>query len=135
MDAKNWRIYPGWKTLIHDGIFAEGWNGGGAQMPSCGGAIGQWLYQSVLGICPDPTGPGFKIFILAPQSDPASGLTWARGGYDSVHRRIISDWTSENGEFTLHAVIPANTTATVFVPAKDTAGVTSPENLRRKRQG
>jgi len=116
MDAKNWRIYPGWKTLIHDGIFAEGWNGGGA--------IGQWLYQSVLGICPDPTGPGFKQFILAPQSDPASGLTWACGGYDSVHRRIISDWTSENGEFTLHAVISANTTATVFVPAKDTAGVT-----------
>ncbi len=135
MDAKNWRVYPGWKTLIHDGVFAEGWKGGGAQMPSGGGAIGQWLYQSVLGICPDPTGPGLKKFILAPQPDPASGLTWARSGYNSVHGRIISDWTSENGEFTLHAVIPANTTATVFVPAKDAAEVTESGKPAAKAAG
>ena len=76
-------------------------------MPSCGGAIGMWLYQSVLGIRPDPAGPGFKRFILAPQPDPATGLTSARGSYDSVHGRIVSDWTCENGKFTLHAVIPA----------------------------
>ena len=45
--------YPGWKTLIHDGVLAEGWEGG-VQMPSCGGAIGMWLYQSVLGVRPIP---------------------------------------------------------------------------------
>ena len=116
--------YPGWKTLIHDGVLAEGWNGGGAQMPSCGGAIGLWLYQSVLGIRPDPTGPGFKKFILAPQPDPATGLTSAHGSYDSVHGRIVSDWTCEKGNFTLNAVVPPNTTATVFVPANDSGTVT-----------
>ena len=68
-------------------------------MPSCGGAIGMWLYQSVLGIRPDPAGPGFKKFILAPQPDPASGLTSARGSYDSVHGRIVSKWTRENARF------------------------------------
>ena len=120
----NQQDYPGWKTLIHDGVLAEGWEGGGAQMPSCGGAIGMWLYQSVLGIRPDPSGPGFKKFILAPQPDPATGLTWARGSYDSVHGRIVSDWTCEKGIFTLHAVVPPNSTATIFVPAKDAAGVT-----------
>jgi len=119
----NQQDYPSWKTLIHDGVFAEGWNGGGAQMPSCGGAIGMWFYQSVLGIRPDSTGPGFKKFILAPQPDPTTGLTWARGSYDSVHGRIVSDWTCENGHFTLLAVIPANTTATVYVPTKDAASV------------
>ena len=120
----NQQDYPSWKTLIHDGVFAEGWNGGGAQMPSCGGAIGMWFYQSVLGIRPDFTGPGFKKFILAPQPDPATGLTWARGSYDSVHGHIVSDWRCENGHFTLLAVIPANTTATVYVPSKDVASVT-----------
>lgn len=120
----NQQDYPGWKTLIHDGVFAEGWNGGGAQMPSCGGAVGMWLYQSVLGIRPDPTGPGFKKFLLAPQPDLASGLTWARGSYDSVYGHIVSDWTCENGHFNLHAVIPANTTATVFVPTRDATSVT-----------
>jgi alpha-L-rhamnosidase len=115
---------PGWKTLIHDGVFAEGWDGGGAQMPSCGGAIGMWLYQSVLGIRPDSTGSGFKKFILAPQPDQATGLTWARGCYDSAHGRIVSDWTCEDGHFALHAVIPPNTTATVYVPTKDATSVT-----------
>jgi alpha-L-rhamnosidase len=131
----NQQDYPGWNTLIHDGVLAEGWNGGGAQMPSCGGAIGMWLYQSVLGIRPDPAGPGFKKFILAPQPDPATGLISARGSYDSCHGRIISDWTGENGRFTLHAVIPANTTATVYVPAKDADGVTESGKPAAKAEG
>ena len=116
--------FPGWKTLMHDGVLAEGWQGGGAQMPSCGGAIGMWLYQSVLGIRPDPAGPGFKKIILAPQPDPASGLTSASGSYDSVHGRIVSDWKCDNGGFAWHVVVPPNTTATVYVPSKDAAGVT-----------
>ena len=131
----NQNDYPSWKTLIHDGVFAEGWNGGGAQMPSCGGAIGMWFYQSVLGIRPDPTGPGFKNFILTPQPDPATGLTSARGSYDSVHGRIVSDWTCDNEHFTLHAVIPANTTATVYVPAKHASGVTESGKLATKAEG
>jgi len=119
----NQQDYPSWKTLIHDGVFAEGWNGGGAQMPSCGGAVGMWFYQSVLGIRPDPAGPGFKKFFLAPQPDPASGLTWARGSFDSLHGRIVSNWTCEHGHFTLQIVVPRNTTATVFIPTKDAVSV------------
>lgn len=115
----NQRDYPSWKTLMHDGVFGEDWSGGGAQMPSCGGAIGLWLYQSVLGIRPDPTGPGFKRFILAPQPDPATGLTWARGSYRSVQGVIGSDWRVAAGHFTLRATIPPNTTATIRLPISD----------------
>ena len=124
----NQQDYPGWKTLIHDGVFAEDWKGGGAQMPSCGGAIGQWLYQSVLGIRPDPAGPGFKKFILAPQPDPASGLISAHGSYDSVHGPIVSNWTCENGNLKLDVTIPPNTSATVYVPTKDADSVTESGN-------
>jgi alpha-L-rhamnosidase len=115
----NQQDFPGWKTLIHDGVLAEGWNGGGAQMPSCGGAIGQWLYQSVLGIRPDAAGPGFRKFILAPQPDPATGLVSAQGSYDSVRGRIVSDWKIEAGIFTLNATVPANTTATIYIPTQN----------------
>ena len=131
----NQQDYPGWKTLIHDGVFAEGWEGGGAQMPSCGGAIGMWLYQSVLGIRPDPAGPGFKKFILAPQPDPASNLTSACGSFDSVHGRIVSDWNCENGRFILHAVVPPNTMATVYVPAREADGVTESGKPASKSEG
>jgi hypothetical protein len=115
----NQQDYPGWKTLMHDGVFGENWEGADAQMPSCGGAIGLWLHQSVLGIRPDPAGPGFKKFILAPQPDLATGLTWARGSYDSAHGKIVSNWKIEGGQFTLNATIPANTTATVYIPTTD----------------
>jgi hypothetical protein len=105
-----------WKSLMHDDVLAEEWHGGGAQMPSCGGAVGMWRYQSVLGIRPDPRGPGFKRFILAPQPDPATGLTEAQGWYDSTHGRIESRWKIAHGKIQMHAVIPANTLATVRAP-------------------
>jgi len=112
----NQQDFPGWRTLMQDGVFAETWDGGNAQMPSCGGAIGLWLHEAVLGIIPDPAGPGFKKFFIAPQPDPASGLTWARGSYDSPYGRIISDWKIDGDRFTLHVVIPANSSATVEIP-------------------
>ena len=120
----NQRDYPSWKTLLHHGVLAEGWNGGGAQMPSCGGAVGMWLYQSVLGIRPDPAGPGFKKFILNPQPDPATGLTSAEGWYDSPYGRIVSNWKLADGRIAMDVTIPPNTLATVYVPAKDAAAVT-----------
>jgi alpha-L-rhamnosidase len=131
----NQQNFPGWKTLMHDGVLSEDWAGGGAQMPSCGGAIGLWLYQSVLGIRPDPAGPGFRKFILAPQPDPASGLTWARGSYDSIHGRIVSDWKIEAGRFVLNATIPSNSTATVHVPSKDAGAVTESGRPAATAQG
>ena len=120
----NQKDFPSWNTLMHDGILGEGWHGGGAQMPSTGGAIGMWLYQCVLGIRPDPAGPGFTKFILAPQPDPASGLTSASGYYASAQGRIGSDWQWAAGRFTLRASIPANAVATVYIPATDNYSVT-----------
>ncbi len=116
--------YPSWATLIQSGVLTEAWDGSGVQMPACGGAIGAWLFQSVLGIQPDPAGPGFKKFILAPQPDPATGLTSAHGFYDTIHGRIASDWKRGAGKFTLRASIPANSTATLFIPASAPESVT-----------
>lgn len=112
----NQEDYPSWKTLSHHGVLSEKWDGGGAQMPTCGGSVGMWFHSSVLGIRPDPTGPGFKRFILAPQPDPASGLTWAKGHYDSIRGRIVSDWKIDKDQFAFHCEIPPNTTARVLIP-------------------
>jgi alpha-L-rhamnosidase len=112
----NQNDYPSWKTLMHDGVLFENWQGGHAQMPSCGGAVGRWFYEAVLGIRPDPAGPGFKRFILAPQPDPATGLTQAEGWYDSPYGRIVSKWAISGDNLTLEIIVPANTVATVRIP-------------------
>jgi alpha-L-rhamnosidase len=115
----NQKDYPSWATLTKAGVLMETWNGGGAQMPSCGGAIGAWLFQSVLGLQPDTDGPGFKKFILAPQPDAATGLNAAQGYYECCYGRITSNWKCRDGQFSLHATIPVDTTATVFIPTSD----------------
>ena len=73
------------------------------------------------GSLPDPEKPGFKRIIK-----PAivGDLTWVKTHCDSIHGRISSNWRREGGRFTIEIPIPANTTATVYVPTKDAAGVT-----------
>jgi alpha-L-rhamnosidase len=52
------------------------------------------------------------------------GITWAKGHYDSINGRIGSDWKVANNDFHWNITVPANTTATVFIPAVDAAAVT-----------
>jgi hypothetical protein len=49
----------------------------------------------------------------------------ARAEYESVYGRIVSDWQgTPAGPFSLRVTIPANTTATVFLPTIAGAKVT-----------
>ena len=81
------------------------------------GHITEWFYKDLAGIDTDPAGPGFKKIVIRPQ--PVGDLTWARGSYDSIRGRIVSDWKRSGDRFTLKVAIPANTSATVFLPARD----------------
>lgn len=80
------------------------------------GAVGAWMYAYSLGIQRDEQNPGFKHFILQPTPDPTGEMTWAKGQYDSMYGRIESAWSVEAGTFTYKATVPANTTATVYIP-------------------
>ncbi len=120
----NKKDYPSWNTLTKVGVFQEDWHGSGAQMPSCGGAVGAWLFQSVLGIQPDPDYPGFKKFILCPQPDSATELLAAKGYYDSGYGRISIDWKCEGHKFIADIAIPANTETRLDMPADDTTSIT-----------
>ncbi|MEO6844257.1 MAG: alpha-L-rhamnosidase N-terminal domain-containing protein, partial [Ginsengibacter sp.] len=111
----NQKDYPSWNTLIKDGTLMETWSGDGAQMPSCGGSIGTWLFESVLGI--QPLEPGFKKFIIAPKPDVSTGLISATGSYKCVYGKIVSSWKYENENFSLHVEIPVNSKAVIYLPA------------------
>jgi alpha-L-rhamnosidase len=80
------------------------------------GQIIEWFYHDLAGIGPDPTGPGFKKIIIKPQ--PVGEITFVKASYNSIRGQIISDWKRTDNSFILKVTIPANTTATVFIPAR-----------------
>jgi len=86
------------------------------------GHITEWFYKDLVGIDCDPAGPGFRKIIIKPT--PVGDLTWAKASYDSARGKISSEWRLEGGQFKLDVRIPANTTATVFLPARSADAIT-----------
>jgi alpha-L-rhamnosidase len=111
----------------------EQWDGYWSQIHSCYTCPGGWMYQGLAGIRPDEAGPGFKRIIIKPAV--VGDLTWVRCHYDSIHGRIVSNWKHEGGKLTMEVAIPANTMATVYVPAKDAAGVTESGKPAKAAEG
>ena len=88
------------------------------------GAVGSWMMAHSLGIERDQNSPGFKHFILKPEPDHTGEMTWAKGYYDSICGRISSAWAVNNGILTYETTVPANTTATLYLPAASENAVT-----------
>ncbi|UCF15135.1 MAG: family 78 glycoside hydrolase catalytic domain [Phycisphaerales bacterium] len=124
--------FPSWGYSIKNGATTiwERWDGWteekGFQTPAMNsfnhyafGSVGRWLFDTVAGI--DTDGPGFKKIIIRPRP---GDITYARASYESINGTIVSDWKLEGKAFRLKITIPANTTATVHIPARNTDGVT-----------
>ena len=80
------------------------------------GAVGAWMYAYSLGIMRDENYPGFKHFVLSPRVDPTGQMTFARSYYDSLYGRIESAWEVKDGEVRYSFTVPANTSATLYLP-------------------
>lgn len=88
------------------------------------GAVAAWMYNFSLGIQRDPTVPAFKSFILQPTPDPNGEITSASGYYDSMYGQIRSAWKMENGKLIYICTVPANSSATLYLPAKSINQIT-----------
>jgi alpha-L-rhamnosidase len=125
--------YPSWLYAIDQGATSiwerlngytvENGFGGNNSMNSFNhysfGAVGRWMMAYSLGI--QRGEPGFQTFILQPEPDPTGGIVSAEGYYDSIYGRISSAWKLDGKVLTYRAVVPANTTATLYLPATETA--------------
>jgi hypothetical protein len=78
-----------------------------------------WFHESLGGI--RPAAPGFKRIELKPHG--FTQLEWVKTSHDSPYGTIRSDWRSQKGKFEWNITVPANTTATIYVPARDAASV------------
>jgi len=86
------------------------------------GGYDAWFFSGIAGISPDPQQPGFKHIILQPQL--TGNLTFANAYYWSIYGLIESKWQIQGNRFQWPITIPANTTATVYVPTKNADNVT-----------
>jgi alpha-L-rhamnosidase len=116
--------YPSWGYMLSKGATTwwERWNGdtGDPAMNSYNhyafGSVIAWVYRYGAGIDTLADAPGFKEIVVHPHLD--ARMTSARAEYDSIYGKIISDWKgTPSGPFSLRVTIPANTTATVYLPA------------------
>ncbi len=117
------KTMPSWGWWIEQGATTmwEQWDGNESRNHIMFGEIAAWFYKALAGINPDPARPGFKHVIIQP--NPVAGLTSASAWHESAYGRIESNWKQEGGAFTLDVTIPANTTATVHLPATKTQAI------------
>ncbi len=97
------------------------------------GQIIEWYYKHLVGINFDESSPGFKHIVIRPT--PVGDLEWAEATYNSVRGEIACSWRREGDEFTLEVTIPANTTATVYVPGDGAGGVAESGKLATTSEG
>jgi len=129
------KTYPGWGYMLEQGATTiwEQWNGEKSQIHNCYLCIGSWFIRAIAGIQPDENTPGFKHFFIKPGL--VGDLIFANASYDSIRGKIVSNWRIENDTFHLDVTIPANTTATVYIPTRDIASIRESNHSIARAEG
>ena len=116
-------IWERWDGIKPDGTFQE------ASMNSFNhyayGAIGDWMYRVMTGL--DADAPGYKSIRIQPR--PGGGFTQASADLQTMYGPAASRWQRDEKDLTLEVEVPANTTATVLIPASAVKDIT--ENGKR----
>ena len=118
------KSYPSWGYMVENGATTiwELWNGNTAapNMNSYNhvmllGDLIVWYYENLAGI--KSKKPGFKEIEMKPIM--VDELNYVNASYNSIYGPIISRWKKNNKKFTWEISIPPNTSADIYVPAKD----------------
>lgn len=116
--------YPSWLYSVSQGATTmwERWDGftfdkgyvnkAGSLNHYAYGAIGQWLYNRIVGI--SPMTAGYEKIRIAPLI--TEHLNFAEGSFNSVYGTIKSKWQKTTQGLRLNVTVPANTSALIEVP-------------------
>lgn len=130
--------YPSWLYSVDQGATTiwERWNGYTVEDGFYGiaphnnsfnhysyGSVVAWMFRGMAGISYDESCPGFKHILLKPQ--PNRALPTVEAAYESIYGKIVSNMRYEGNVWHYDAVIPANTTATIYLPVEDVEKLTA----------
>jgi alpha-L-rhamnosidase len=79
------------------------------------GAIGDWMYRTITGIDTYEEGAGYKKIRIQPH--PGGGLNFANADLETGYGKLSVHWKIKEGKFMMDVEIPANTTASLYIPA------------------
>jgi alpha-L-rhamnosidase len=114
---------PGYGYQIKHGAtsLTEKWDGSvgsfGSQNHFMSGQINEWFFHDLAGISDDESGPGFRKIVIKPAI--IGDLTWVKGSFHSISGLIKTEWKRDNDQLSVDIVVPANTSATVYLPVHD----------------
>eukprot|EP01136_Pigoraptor_vietnamica_P012657 Opistho-1_new@52826 len=127
--------YPSWLYPVKMGATTiwERWDGikpdGTFQVPSMNsynhyayGAIGDWMYRVMVGLDTYEDGTGYKHSKIQPHI--GGGFTNAAASLQTYYGKLSNSWKVTGDQLLMEVEVPANTTATVFVPAKSADAIT-----------
>lgn len=121
--------YPSWGYMLANGATTiwELWNGDTAnpQMNSHNhvmmlGDLISWMYEDLAGI--KSASPGFKTLLMKPED--VDGLSYVKASTQTVHGKVVSEWSQTLAQFSWKISIPANTKAQVYIPVRSGATIT-----------
>ena len=82
------------------------------------GSVIRWFFKSLAGINPDTKNRGNTHIIIKPTI--CSDLRYVKAEYNSLFGEVSSEWNIKDGEIDFNIEIPANTSATVYLPCNNT---------------
>ena len=110
-------IWERWDAMLPDGSINPG------EMTSFNhyayGAVGAWLYERMAGLRQHDQDSGWRRIVVEPH--PGGGIRHAKAVVDTPYGRAESSWRIDRRDgapatFTLRAVVPASTTAELWLP-------------------
>ena len=127
--------YPSWLYPVKMGATTiwERWDGirpdGSLETPTMNsynhyayGAIGDWMYRVTAGIDTKEDGPGYKQIIIKPTI--GGNLSTVAADYETNYGKVSSHWKIDGSNLLLDVEIPANTTATIYIPGNNSSTIT-----------
>jgi hypothetical protein len=132
-DMNNRSDVPGYGYQLAQGATAltESWQG--ARNASNNhfmlGHLMEWFYSGLGGIRPAPGSIALHHIIIRPE--PVGDIRFTKTSYQSPYGLISSEWKKENGAFYLKVSVPVNTTATIYLPAKETSVITEGDKVHK----
>jgi len=125
--------YPSWAHLLEGGrtTLSEFWDLHGSHNHIMLGSIDGWFYRTLAGIQTDEAHPGFEHFFIRPYVPDT--LSFVHGKIETIRGPISVSWTNTAGSFELSVSVPANSTATICVPAAAGKGIQTAPALEQER--